>query len=74
MTLKKAYDEGARSALNKFRVLDEKIANMIRGAAGSPSLNPAQSSATAMPSAMPKPVTPPTAPMATGASKANVLG
>lgn len=74
MTLKKAYGDGVRSALNQFHVLDEKIANMVRGAMGSPALNPVQSSATAMPSAMPKPVTPPTAPIAMGAGKANVLG
>ena len=75
MKLKNAYAEGVKSALAKFRVRDAKIANMIQGAAGyNPTLNPAQSSATAMPSSVPKSTTPPTAPIAAGANKANVLG
>ena len=66
MTLKNAYDEGARKAWATF---------VLKNATGyNPTLNAAQSSATAMPSAVPKPVTPPTAPIASGASKANVLG
>ncbi len=52
-----------------------KRANMVQGAAAyNPSLNPAQSSATAMPSSVPKPATQPTAPVAAGAGKANLLG
>lgn len=75
MNVRTAYDAGYAAALVHF-----KAANLTAGAAaynptlgGGPS-NAAQSPSVAMPMAIPKPATPTTAPVASGAGKANVIG
>lgn len=75
MNIRTAYDAGYAAALTRF-----KLANIAAGPAthapslgGGPS-NASQSPSVAMPMAIPKPSTPTTAPVAAGASKANVIG
>jgi hypothetical protein len=75
MSIRHAHASGYAAALAHY-----KVANLTAGAAaynptlGGGPMNAAQSPAVAQPMAIPKPSTPTTAPVASGASKANVIG
>lgn len=74
MKIKSAYQAGVRDAFARF-----KMSNLTAGAAAyNPATgggaNAAQASAVAAPMTVPKPSASATAPMASGAPKANVLG